>query len=426
MATTTINYLSLTGLQNYDAKIKEFIVSKVNEGDEKSFKYVNLVDGVLKFYTVNPIADDTTADFEIELPEQDLSNLMQLVKDATSGNVASFGDGGQVVDSGIKAADIATKTEVANVQTAVDNLDTYIGDIPEGYTESTIVAYINKKAEETLNSASGGSSESAASVLATLNTYKAENDAKVTANTDAIAVLNGDTTIEGSVDKKVTDAINEFATQISDDGTINTYKEILNYISTHGGEANEMMAAIDALEVLVGDKAVATQISEAIAAENLDQYATDEELAAAIARIVVVEGKAHEHGNATVLDGITAEKVAAWDASESNSKAYTDEKVAAVNATIGTVDEGKTVMQLLTEAREAAITSAKEYTDTEVAKVAATVTTLSQTHATDKATLEAKDTEIAGNVATLTEKVAVLESVEHVEITTEQIDELFA
>lgn len=426
MATTTINYLSLTGLQNYDAKIKEFIVSKVNEGDEKSFKYVNLVDGVLKFYTVNPIADDTAADFEIELPEQDLSNLMQLVKDATSGNVASFGDGGQVVDSGIKAADIATKTEVANVQTAVDNLDTYIGDIPEGYTESTIVAYINKKAEETLNSASGGSSESAASVLATLNTYKAENDAKVTANTDAIAVLNGDTTIEGSVDKKVTDAINEFATQISDDGTINTYKEILNYISTHGGEANEMMAAIDALEVLVGDKAVATQISEAIAAENLDQYATDEELAAAIARIVVVEGKAHEHGNATVLDGITAEKVAAWDASESNSKAYTDEKVAAVNATIGTVDEGKTVMQLLTEAREAAITSAKEYTDTEVAKVAATVTTLSQTHATDKATLEAKDTEIAGNVATLTEKVAVLESVEHVEITTEQIDELFA
>lgn len=68
----------------------------------------------------------------------------------------------------------------------------YVGEIPSGYTETTIVAYVNKKAEETLNAASGGSSESAASVLAALNTYKSENDPKVQANSDAIEDLQGD------------------------------------------------------------------------------------------------------------------------------------------------------------------------------------------------------------------------------------------
>lgn len=75
---------------------------------------------------------------------------------------------------------------------AIEDLKGYVGTIPEGYSETNVVAYINKKAEETLNAASGGSSESAASVLAALNTYKAENDSKVKANTDAIDAIEAD------------------------------------------------------------------------------------------------------------------------------------------------------------------------------------------------------------------------------------------
>lgn len=426
MAITQISHLSLTGLQKYDVLIKEFIDTKVAEGNANSFKYVNLVDGVLKFYTINPITENAVADFEIELPEQDLSHLMTLVENATKGNVASFGDNGQVVDSGIKATDIATKEEVEGVQTVVDELANYVGTIPADAESTNVIAYVNKKAQEVLEAATGGSSESAASVKLALDEYKAENNAKVQANADAIGVLNGDTTVNGSVDKKVADAINEFATQISDDGTINTYKEILNYISTHGGEANEMMAAIESLETLVGEKSVATQIAEAITAENLDQYATDDELAEAIARIVVVEGKAHEHANKTVLDGVTAEKVSAWDSAEGNSKSYTDEKIAAVNTVIGAVEDNKTVVQMLAEAKEAAISSAKDYTDAEISKVSATVTTLSQTvttlsetHATDKAELVAADEAMAADIAEL-------QSIQHVEITDEEISSLFA
>lgn len=36
----------------------------------------------------------------------------------------------------------------------------------------------------------------------------------------------------------------------------------------------------------------------------------------------------HSHTNKTVLDGITAEKVAAWDAAEQNAKKYVDGMVA--------------------------------------------------------------------------------------------------
>lgn len=415
---TTINYLSLTGLQKYDTSIKEFITNKVTEGDAKSFKYVNLENGVLKFYTVNPITEDTVADFEIELPEQELSHLMQLVDGAVNGNIAVFGENGQVVDSGVAIADLATKEEVEAVDTKVDELATYVGTIPADAESTNIVAYVNEKAREVLESATGGSSESAASVKLALDEYKALNDPKVQANTDAIEVLNGDTTVEGSVDKKVADAINEFATQITDDGTINTFKEVLNYISTHGGEAAEMMSAIDTLETLVGDKAVATQIAEAIANENLDQYATDEELAAAVARIVVLEEKAHEHTNKVVLDGITAEKVAAWDVAETNAKTYVDEQVAAVNNVIGTVVEGKTVVQMIEDAKTSATYDDAEV-KADVAENAAAIETLSKTHTDDKAELVAADEAMAADIAALKE-------IEHLEITEEQIDALFA
>lgn len=82
---------------------------------------------------------------------------------------------------------VKAQEEVDALETVVAELDAYVGDIPTGYTETNVIAYINKKAEETLNAASGGSSESAASVLQALNTYKAENDPKVAANTTAAA-----------------------------------------------------------------------------------------------------------------------------------------------------------------------------------------------------------------------------------------------
>lgn len=424
---TVINYLSLTGLQKYDSSIKAFIDTKVAEGNANSFKYVNLVDGVLKFYTVNPITEGTVADFEVELPEQDLSHLMTLVADATKGNVASFGDNGQVVDSGIKVEDIATKSDV---QTAVDELDTYIGDIPsdEAYADiTTIVGYVNKKAEETLNSASGGSSESAASVLAALNTYKTENNAKVQANADAIAAIQEDYLVETDkteLQEQITANANaiELLTNGVDAETVDGVNDLINYVTEHGTEVTQMQSDIAANTKAISDMDSAYKTADTAIQESIDLKADTSTVEDLDARVVVVEGKAHTHANIDELNKIADGDVAKWNTIEDNAAAYTDEQIAAVNATIGTVEENKTVVQMLTEARTAAAT----YTDTEVAKVTETVTTLSQTvttlsetHTNDKAELVAADEAMAADIAEL-------QSVQHVEISNEEIEALFA
>lgn len=72
--------------------------------------------------------------------------------------------------------------------------------------------------------------------------------ARVTANEEAIAILNGDETVAGSVDKKVadkvTEEINAFAAEMSDDQIVNTFKELVDYVADHGSEAAEMAAEI--------------------------------------------------------------------------------------------------------------------------------------------------------------------------------------
>lgn len=109
-------------------------------------------------------------------------------------------------DSKIKALIADAKTAGVNAQTEVDALEAYVGQIPTGYTETDIVSFILKVAEETLNSASGGSSESAASVLAALNTYKASNDVRVKAIEDDYLKAADKTELTTEIAKKANSA----------------------------------------------------------------------------------------------------------------------------------------------------------------------------------------------------------------------------
>lgn len=69
---------------------------------------------------------------------------------------------------------------------------------------------------------------------------------QVQENTDALLVLNG--TGEGSVVKLVDNAINEFATKMSDDGTVNTFKELIDYAATHGSEFGDLIVEVNAIK----------------------------------------------------------------------------------------------------------------------------------------------------------------------------------
>ena len=98
-------------------------------------------------------------------------------------------------------------------------------------------------------------------------------------NKDAIDVLNGGDTIEGSVAKSVKDAINDFAAKVSEDGTVNTFKELVDYVAAHGSEYTDAIADIaankSAIDTLNGTGAgsVSKAVNDAIDGLNIGDYA---------------------------------------------------------------------------------------------------------------------------------------------------------
>jgi len=65
---------------------------------------------------------------------------------------------------------------------------------------------------------------------------------KVNENKTAISRLTGEGI--GSIKKQIDDAFNDFATKVSDDNVINTFKELIDYCATHTSEISEMAGNI--------------------------------------------------------------------------------------------------------------------------------------------------------------------------------------
>ena len=260
----------------------------------------------------------------------------------------------------LKGAKKYADEKAAAVQTEVDALEAKVGTVEEG---KTVVQMIEEAQEAA--------------------TYDdTEIKAKVQANTNAIGVLNGEATVEGSVKKTVAD---EIAKVIADaPESFDTLKEISDWISNHSDDAAAMNSAITALQGILdgigdtesGEKAtVVAYVTDAIAALNIGDYAKAADLTALAGRVTTLEGtshthankalldtytqtennladavaKKHTHANATELDKIADGDKAKWDAAEQNAKDYADSLASDYDAA-GSAAE--------------ALADAKEYTDT--------------------------------------------------------------
>lgn len=185
------------------------------------------------------------------------TGILKQAKNYADGKDAAIAAAKKAGDDAAAAVTTLKNGEVKANADAIDAINTKIGTIPDGKT----VAQAIEDAK-------------------TAATYDdTEVRGLIKSNKDAIGVLNGGDTIEGSVAKSVKDAINDFATKVSQDGTVNTFKELVDYVAAHGSEYTDAIADIaankSAIKTLNGTGAgsVSKAVNDAIDGLHIGDYA---------------------------------------------------------------------------------------------------------------------------------------------------------
>ena len=205
--------------------------------------------------------------------QKDLTALSERVDDlVTAGGEPNKLEGikvnGTLLTLTNKIADILIHESTTNGNISVNNVDVPIHGL-------AALAYKSEVSESDL----------AASLKAILDAKAKQAD---------LDTLTG--TGEGSISKMIDAAINKFATDVTDDDVVNSYKELIDWVATHGPEATQMASgisenktAIANLKTLVGtlpegatSTTIVAYITEAINALSIGDYAKTTEVTAAI------------------------------------------------------------------------------------------------------------------------------------------------
>lgn len=255
----------------------------------------------------------------------------------------------------------AADGKITTAEAAIEALQGLVGD------EGTVAEQINAKIAALNLATTYEAKGEAAKVQTALDTYKTANDAAVQknatdiageisrakaaeeANANAITAIKDGTTIDSFADVESAlagkQATGDYATKTEAQGYADAKDAAIQAAHKAGTDAGTAaataQAGVNALNALVGDTEVSVQIDNKIAELKLGETYDAKGAAAAAetaakehatdlntamnARVVALEAIDHDHSNKTVLDGITAEKVTAWDAAEKNAKDYADE-----------------------------------------------------------------------------------------------------
>ena len=214
-------------------------------------------------------------------------------------------------------------SDVATLQGQVNDLITKVGAAAQGETAAT---GLYKQIADVLTVANKGVADAATAQAAAdaaqgdvdaLETVIGADDTaglrlRIKTNETAISTLQGTDTamsaraIAAEEVAKIVDGAPE---------SLDTLKELADWISTHGTDAAAMNSAITKLQEIVagiggeGEKAtVVAYVDDAIAALKIGDYAKAADLTALAARVTALEGKP--------AASITAEDIAAWNAKQ--------------------------------------------------------------------------------------------------------------
>ena len=279
--------VKVTGLQSAAYKNADMFETK----EHASSKYTSIENNVsvIQQDVTDLQTDMGSVHREIDLMNNETTGILSKAKKYTDEKIVelSLGD---FASTEIVMAELAKKADKATTYTKaeIDSMNEsteleiqavsdYIGTIPSSSNAHDVISYIDQK---------------------TANPYDdTEVRRAIQANTQAISVLNGNS--EGSVNKKVADAIASIVADAPE--SLDTLKEISDWITTHASSAAEMNSNIKTntdeiakVKRLVGEipetstsTTVIDFITEAIEeiTQNVDACTKSEEFNKAVARI---------------------------------------------------------------------------------------------------------------------------------------------
>lgn len=243
-------------------------------------------------------------------------------------------------------------SDVSTLQSQVASLIEKVGSTTQGETAATglyaLIEAAQKQADKGVADAKTADDKAVAAQtdVDALEAVVGADDAaglrkRIKTNENAIGVLNG--TGEGSVTKAVNDAINDFATKATENGTIDTFKELVDWVAGHPdivngltGDINKLKAILKGFGTTEGQSPeVKAYIDSAIKALKIGDYAKAADLTTLAGRVETLEK--------LPAVGITTEDIAKWNAkqnagnfvdqSDYDSKMTALEKADADNAT---------------------------------------------------------------------------------------------
>ena len=216
-------------------------------------------------------------------------------------------------------------SDVATLQGKVTSLIEKVGAAKEGETAATglyaLIEAAQKQADKGVADAKTADDKAVAAQtdVDALEVVVGADDTtgllkRIKTNEDAIGVLKG--TGEGSVAKAVNDAIDAFATKATDNGTIDTFKELVDWVAAHPeivngltGDINKLKAILKGFGTAEGQSPeVKAYIDGAIKALKIGDYAKAADLTTLAGRVETLEK--------LPAAGITAEDIAKWNAKQ--------------------------------------------------------------------------------------------------------------
>lgn len=282
----------------------------------------------------NPAPVDTTAVWyskaELETYAKSgatayVGQILTLVADNKCEAYMISNEAGTLVKLASTTASGDLASDVSTLQGQVASLIEKVGSATQGETAATglyaLIEAAQKQADKGVADAKTANDKAVAAqtdVDALEAVVGADDTAglrkRIKTNENAIGVLNG--TGEGSVTKAVNDAINDFATKATENGTIDTFKELVDWVAGHPnivngltGDINKLKAILKGFGTAEGQSPeVKAYIDSAIKALKIGDYAKAADLTALAGRVETLE-------NLPAVS-ITAEDIEKWNAKQ--------------------------------------------------------------------------------------------------------------